>query len=609
MSNDVTTPDGGAPAPPPRSGRRKLWVAAGVAGLTGVVGLAVLGGVAARDDKSGGTDRLSDAQSSTPKQNVSDSGKVDAGDDESGKGDESRSGDDWGGDDWSGGDWSGQGDRTGGSSGREQKEQEHKDQEHKDQVKKVPCDTDKLIQAIVFANDNHGATLELAKDCTYNLTRYDEFGNGLPVITEKITLKGDKTKLVRNANATWFRILNVGAGGHLTVKGLTIKGGQTLGTGLVPQPMQVWSRYSNSVQATEAIKAGTPATVEADTLKAKAAAKPAAEAKPAAKPATDAKPAAKPAKAVTAVADPAPAAAAGTDVSVLVEEPEFNDGAGILVQPGGRADIEYSEIVQNQTGGKGGGLANFGHTRISKSTVTENTAFLYGGGLFNAGVLQVDESSVKNNEAGIGGGGIANGAPGILQDDVDGGALWLYKTEVTSNNTIGFGGGILDVEGDTKLEYAKITDNTAVLAGGGIATADSQLTLKHVTVAKNSTVGVGGGLAIAFDSVATIEESSIKENVAGFFGGGLFVEDSIVTLRKSEVVGNRAVGPLGVGGGIFTIFGSEVRLDETKVKDNIARLAVGGIFNSPSSEVELDDKSAVTGNRPTNCFNVPRCFA
>ncbi|MFD0786046.1 right-handed parallel beta-helix repeat-containing protein, partial [Micromonospora azadirachtae] len=310
-----------------------------------------------------------------------------------------------------------------------------------------------------------------------------------------------------------------------------------------------------------------------------------------------------------AAAAPAPADPAAADVGVLVETPEFNDGAGILVQPGGTADIEQSEILQNQAGGKGGGLANFGHTRISKSTVAENTAFLYGGGIFNAGVLQVDESSVKNNEAGIGGAGIANGAPGILRDDVDGGALWLYKTEVTGNKTIGFGGGILDVEGDTKLEYAKVTDNTAVLAGGGIATADSQLTLKHVTVAKNSTVGVGGGLAIAFDSVATIEDSSIKENVAAFFGGGLFVEDSIVTLRKSEVAGNRAVGPLGIGGGIFTIFGSEVRVDETKVKDNFSTLPPGGIFNSPSSEVELDNKSAVTANRPTNCFNVPGCFA
>ena len=58
-------------------GRRKLWLAAGVAGLTGVVGLAALGGLAARDDKSGDSERLSDAQASAPKQNVSDAGRAD----------------------------------------------------------------------------------------------------------------------------------------------------------------------------------------------------------------------------------------------------------------------------------------------------------------------------------------------------------------------------------------------------------------------------------------------------------------------------------------------------------------------------------------------------
>ncbi|MER7891190.1 right-handed parallel beta-helix repeat-containing protein [Micromonospora sp. NPDC094482] len=592
MSNDVTNPDGGATAAPPRSGRRKLWVAAGVAGLTGVVALAALGGLAARDDKSAGPDRLSDAQASTPKQNVSDAGKADEGG-EDGK-DEGK-----GEDEWSGGDWSGQDDARG---------EKGKDSGHKDRAKQVPCDTDKLIQAITFANQNHGATLELAKGCTYNLTRYDEFGNGLPVITQEITLKGHDTKIVRDATASYFRILNVGTGGHLTLKGLTIKGGQTLSRGAPVQPATVWSRYSNSVQATAAAKAGTFATVEADTLKATAAkapavAKPATEAPATAKPATEAPAIAKPGAAAT------PAAPVTADVGTLVEEPEFNDGAGILVQPGGRADIEYTEIVQNQAGGKGGGLANFGNTRLSKSTVTKNTAFLYGGGIFNAGVLQVDESKIKDNESGIGGGGIANGAPGILFDDVDGGSLWLYKSEVTGNRTIGFGGGILDVEGETKLEHSKVTGNTAVLAGGGLAVADSQLTLKHTTVAKNSTVGVGGGLAVAFDSVATIEDSSIKENVAGFFGGGLFNEDSTTTLRNSEVVGNRAVGPLGIGGGIFNIFDGTVTLTKTKVADNFATLPPGGIFNSPSSEVELDDKSAVKGNRPTNCFNVPRCFA
>ena len=64
----------------------------------------------------------------------------------------------------------------------------------------MPCDTDKLIQAIVFANNKHGGVLELAKGCTYNLTRNDYEGNGLPVITEWITLKGEHTTILSGSH-------------------------------------------------------------------------------------------------------------------------------------------------------------------------------------------------------------------------------------------------------------------------------------------------------------------------------------------------------------------------------------------------------------------------
>ncbi|MFJ6151741.1 right-handed parallel beta-helix repeat-containing protein [Micromonospora profundi] len=584
-----------------------------MAGLTGVVGLAALGGVAARDDKPS-SGRVSDAQSSTNRQNVSDAGeKTDGAKENDGQ-------DEWGGGDWSGGD-----DRYAKRDGKEHTSQ-------------VPCDSDKLIQAIVFANSQDGGTLELAKGCTYNLTRNDYEGNGLPVITERVTLKGDHTTIGRDATADYFRILNVGPGGHLTLKGLSIRGGQTIQRAMTLDPATVWAPYSASVRSTvaaakpEATTAapGAAAKPEATTkakpaaataakpaaaAKATAAAKPAAaEATAAAKPAAAAKAtaaattAAKPA--ATAKAEPATVAAKPAGAVVpLVEEPGFNDGAGVLVQPGGRAEILDSELLYNQSGGNGGGLANFGAAKLSKSTVAHNTAFLHGGGIFNAGVLQVDESKVKDNTAIIGGGGIANGAAGIFGDEVDGGSVWVYKSEITDNETLGFGGGVLDVEGTTTLHDTTVRSNTAVLAGGGVAVADSQLTLKNATVASNSTAGVGGGLAVAFDSTATVENSAITDNTAGFFGAGLFNEDSVTTLRDSKVVGNRAIGPFARGGGIYNTDGGEVSLSRTTVAHNFATLPAGGVFNQLGSTVTLDDKSAVTANRPTNCFNVPDCFA
>ncbi|MFI7609020.1 right-handed parallel beta-helix repeat-containing protein [Micromonospora sp. NPDC049366] len=540
MSNYLTNNEAAEPAGGAKT-RRRRWLVSGVAGLTGVVSLAAVG--VATGAGAAGADGLRWATA-----------QVSRDGDQGGEGRDRHGKDDY-------------------------DKDKDKDRKHDERGKEVPCDSDKLIQAIVFANENHGGTLELAKNCTYNLTRTDEYGNGLPTITENVTLKGHDTKIVRDATAQYFRILNVGPGGHLTLKDLTIKGGQTLNRLMAPEPAAVWSAYSASGEATAAAtKAGKPVEVAQRT-------------------------------ALKAVPKATPKA--GEDgVSTLVEYPGFNDGAGILVQPGGTADIEKTEIVQNQSGGNGGGLANFGTTRISKSTVADNTAFFFGGGIFNAGVLKVYEAKVKDNQAGIGGAGISNGAARIFTDDVDGGTVWVEKTEITGNETIGFGGGILDIEGNTTVKHSTISRNTALVAGGGLAVADSSLSLTGVKVEANSTIGVGGGLAVAFGSNATIEETSIKDNVAAFFGAGLFNERSITVLRKSEVVGNRAVGPLGVAGGIFNFFG-QVNLDKTKVAHNFATRPPGGIFTFTSGVI-IDDKSAVTANRPTNCLGSPatppNCF-
>ncbi|MFG1892910.1 hypothetical protein ACGFIP_02650 [Micromonospora zamorensis] len=544
MSNYLTNNEASGRATAKR--RRKLWLASGVAGLTGVISLAAVG--VAGSAGAVGLD-WNTAQ-------VSKDGDQ--------RGDEGR-------------DW----DKDKGEDRNKDKDKDH------ERGKEVPCDTDKLIQAIVFANSKNGGVLELAKGCTYNLTRNDYEGNGLPVITEHITLKGEHTTISREATADYFRILNVGAGGHLTVKGLTIKGGQTLELENSVEPAAVWAAYSDSEALAAQVKAGTPL---AQALTARQA---------------------NPKAGLKAAPKVTPKAQAGV-VTPLVQQPEENDGAGILVQPGGTAEILESEVVLNQSGGNGGGVANFGTTKIWHSTVARNTAFFFGGGVFNAGLLKVEESKIKDNTAVIGGGGISNGAAPIFTDDVNGGTVEIKKGEISDNETLGFGGGLLDIEGNTTAYETKFVSNTAVLAGGGLVAADSQLNLHHVSIEKNSTAGVGGGVAIAFDSAVTFEKSSIKDNTAGFFGGGLFNVGSVTTLRDSEVVGNRAIGPIGVGGGIFNIFG-EVNLSKTTVAHNFSTFEPGGVF-SFFGEVNVDEKSAITANRPTNCLAIPggtieNCFA
>ncbi|RIV39908.1 right-handed parallel beta-helix repeat-containing protein [Micromonospora radicis] len=593
-------------------------MAAGVAGLTGVVGLAALGGVAARDQKSGGQERTADTQpAAAPKQDAG--GPADKG------GDSAEPAGAWAGD-------KGAQERGG-----------------KEPARPVPCDSDKLIQAIAYANANHGGALDLAKGCTYELTRSDD-GNGLPVIRQSISLRGDDTKITRAANAAPFRILNVGRDGHLTLKNVTIKGGQTAAdlvgaeAPVVPSGKPAGAVGSAAKPAPKAATAAKPPANAGTTAKppakpaatakppanagttAKPPAKPAATAKPpanagttakpaataqptaAAKPAASAKPAAAAKPAATKAAKAAKPAAAADAVSTLADAGP-SDGAGLLVQRGGRADVEHSQLVLNSSGGHGGAIANYGTTRIAQSRVETSSAAGIGGGVFNAGVLRVENSKITSNSA-DNGGGIGNGAPTMLRP-ASGGTVWVWQSTISRNRALGAAGGVFDYEGTTTLSNSEVVDNDAGTDGGGLAIfGDSQLSLERVVVAGNTAGQTSGGLSVAAGATAVIEHSNVKENVAELYGGGLSDFGGTVVLRNTEIVANRAVAQSSVAGGIANL-GGEVRLERSKVAHNFANLAPGGIFTT-NDGVQISRDSAVTGNRPTNCVGstvVPtRCF-
>lgn len=105
-----------------------------------------------------------------------------------------------------------------------------------------------------------------------------------------------------------------------------------------------------------------------------------------------------------------------------------------------------------------------------------------------------------------------------------------------------------------------------------------------------------------------MEKSEITDNKAGILGGGVFNALAAVTFRDSEISGNFAGF---VAGGIFNILG-KVDLYDTKVSHNkSAVFKPGGVF-SFRGKVNVDDKSAIKGNDPTNCKGSPdpieNCF-
>ena len=93
-------------------------------------------------------------------------------------------------------------------------------------VQQTPCTVSALKSAITAANVS-GGTITLPTGCKITLTVPDNATSGptgLPVITGKVTINGNSAMITRQA-ATAFRLLNVAAGGTLTLNGLTLSNG------------------------------------------------------------------------------------------------------------------------------------------------------------------------------------------------------------------------------------------------------------------------------------------------------------------------------------------------------------------------------------------------
>ncbi|WP_170201905.1 right-handed parallel beta-helix repeat-containing protein [Salinispora arenicola] len=277
---------------------------------------------------------------------------------------------------------------------------------------------------------------------------------------------------------------------------------------------------------------------------------------------------------------------------------DSSNGGGILVNPGGSANINHSKIVSNIASiGGGGGIANLGITTIKKSIVNDNTAQLQGGGIYNTGLLTIKKSHVKANNGPSGGGGVAN----------VGGTVQITHSTISGNQGIQGAGLFITGSGIGIVSDTRVTDNTATIFGGGIYLS-GQLTMRKVVLATNTALGSGGGgLFVSQGSTSTIVDSLVKENSATSqigFGGGIF-NNAATTLFGTKVVGNIA----NLGGGLYNESSGTLTLYDTTVTSNAALTDGGGIFNVAGGTVTLNTATGTTvaGNQPNNCVDVPSC--
>ncbi len=364
----------------------------------------------------------------------------------------------------------------------------------------VSCDANELIAAILLANNHSGGTLELAENCTYVLTANQD-GNGLPTITEKITLRGYNTTIERSANGDNFRIFTVAAGGDLELCDLTIKGGRTTssqgGGGVLVQPGGELGVEGSTFVFNQAVIDGGGAISN---------------------------------RGVTSVKQ---STFANNSATI---------GGGAIGNFNSQLTVEESELTRNSAT-VGGGIFSDGVITLKKVDVSENTAGS-GGGLFIDGSGTIVKSEISDNHAVTDGGGlfIVPGASVIIRD-----------SKVTGNTSIVTGGGISN-NGNLVVENSKINRNQAQLFGGGLFNRGIA-TLRKTDVDGNTAYGITGRGAGIYNTggQVTLVGTEVSGNTATQAPGGLFSNNSGVTLNADSLVINNR--PTNCQGSTVTIPG------------------------------------------------------
>jgi hypothetical protein len=408
----------------------------------------------------------------------------------------------------------------------------------------VPCQLAQLINAIGGAVN--GDVLSLADGCIYvlptaNNTNVILGDNGLPLINQRLTIKGNGAVIMRSSavGTPNFRIIEVAPGADLTLDGVTLENGSAGGTQRAGRGGGIYNlgtlRIEHSILSNNvATDGGGIGNGNAQGIG--------------------------PVVQATLML--------GND-STLSGNSAAADGGGIangISSTVNLTDCTISHNFANLPSSSGGGIASQGTAILNKCTITGNTATV-GGGIANAGHLFLTDSLVTGNHAiaaniiscqftGLGG--------GIFNAPVQDSTVTLIHSPVTGNEAIaaksssgcssngisntGLGGGILNaafggIFGTTRLTDNDVIGNSAA-SGGGIANA-GHMTLTLSNVSGNNSTGSGGGIFNVTDrgtnipiAALTLTDSDITDNQAAS-GGGIFNEHgNKVTLNESTVIGN-----------------------------------------------------------------------
>jgi predicted outer membrane repeat protein len=421
----------------------------------------------------------------------------------------------------------------------------------------VPCSTATLVRAISGAAS--GATLSLAKGCTYVLT------GALPTVVRRLTIDGNGATLERSTMETLAHGPAVGSAAFtiLTITAAPVTLNQlnfTNGNGAIAlnkgaQLTVTGGVFSNNTAVNGAAidDNATPVDPGNSTFQVTGA---------------------------SFINNKATEAGGAIYGATALEDQitncifQGNTAAG----PGGAIfdwsvyiGISGSTFRGNKAATGGALFLSVMGPSITGTVIQGNSATGDGGGISdgNGGTsAEITGSKIIGNHAGGLGGGISEG---------DSEYLGSITNTTIANNSAATGGGIND-GGDSIIKYTgdTITGNSASVNGGGIDASGSGLSFSTTTISGNKASGDGGGIYSGIGQLAeaSFTNSTVSGNQAGVQGGGLYNQASLKA-SGTQITGNQAGGLPGGGG--------------------------GGIYDNGSHATATLTSSSPTGNLPDNC--------
>ena len=320
--------------------------------------------------------------------------------------------------------------------------------------------------------------------------------------------------------------------------------------------------------------------------------------------------------------------------------PDYHDGGGGISIQQGTLRLESVIISDNTAFTYGGGLHIWGagsQTHISNSTITGNDAgvgagiYAFTDSLSTAGqTISIENSTVMNNTSGGDGGGIFTRSHSVnIVDSVissndcgaygsggSGGGLYAWVSDVTLKNSFvennivptwgtggGSGGGIAFSDGsEFVIQDSSISSNSAVLGSGvyvGVGSISTylpgaRLAISGSTINDNSSpgAGTGGGLHVLLGldgSEAVIENSEFNGNTNGYGAGVWSSVNGGLSIRNSEISDNTSTIENSTGGGIFlSIMDQDFVFENNLLSGNTAAQGAGMYISVPPYPIIAD---------------------